>query len=212
MKRAYKELAGVISAISYASFTCIANVLSTKITLLPLFFTTLAIDGGTLIYPLTFTLRDFVHKSWGKKMARQVVIWTAIINVLMVVLFYIVGKMIPDSSWANQQAYEVILMPVWRITAASIIAMVISELIDTEMFSFLYKRLHLGDTKAVLGSNAISTLIDSIVFTTIAFVGSLPIKVVISIIFGNIIIKYVVSVFVAPLIRKIPRLADFEQM
>ena len=32
-----------------------------------------AIDGGTFIYPLTFTLRDLIHKAAGKKVASHAI-------------------------------------------------------------------------------------------------------------------------------------------
>src|SRR4030042_2530253 len=65
----------LLSSSLYVSFQLFANILSTKIALLPFF--NLAIDGGTVIYPLTFTLRDFVHKTHGTKDARQVIIIAA---------------------------------------------------------------------------------------------------------------------------------------
>jgi uncharacterized integral membrane protein (TIGR00697 family) len=115
---------GAISASLYVSFQVIANVLSTKIALLP--FLNLSIDGGTVIYPLTFTLRDFVHKTLGKKVSRQIVVLAGLVNLGMVLLFILIGKMTPDPSWAFQESYNNILLPVWRITLASIFSQVVS--------------------------------------------------------------------------------------
>src|SRR3989344_3531087 len=102
---------GAISASLYVSFQIIANVLSTKIAILPLL--NWAIDGGTIIYPLTFTLRDFVHKTLGKKISRQIVILAGAVNLGMVLLFILIGKMTPDPSWQFQESYQNILLPVW---------------------------------------------------------------------------------------------------
>jgi len=147
-----KENAGAISAALYVSFQVIANVLSTKIALLPIF--NWAVDGGTIIYPLTFTLRDFVHKSLGKAKARQIVILAAGVNLLAVLLFILIGKLTPDPTWPFQEAYQNILLPIWRITIASIVAQIVSELLDTEIFSRVYKRYN--DTRAVFVSNTIA--------------------------------------------------------
>src|SRR4030042_1095565 len=84
----------ILSSSLYVSFQLFANVLSTKIAILP--FLGWAIDGGTVIYPLTFTLRDFVHKTHGKKDARQVIIIAAALNAVMFGLFWLCGKMTPD--------------------------------------------------------------------------------------------------------------------
>ncbi len=190
------------------AFQLIANVLSTKIALLP--GLNWAIDGGTIIYPLTFTVRDFVHKTLGKKAARQIVITAAILNLVMVALFWLIGKMTPDASWPFQEAYQQILLPVWRIVIASIVAQVISELIDTEIFSWAYKKFN--DVLAVLFSNSIALVIDSIIFSLIAFTGSLPFSVVLQIIYTNIIIKMLLSIISLPTIKAVPRKVEFEEI
>lgn len=186
----------------------IANVLSTKIALLPIL--NLAVDGGTIIYPLTFTLRDFVHKTHGKKDSRQVIIIAAALNAVMFFLFWLVGKLPAEPSWEYQKAYEQILLPVGRIVLASIIAQVISELIDTEIFSVIYKKFN--DISAVFLSNLGGLIIDSVVFSLIAFLGALPFAVVLQIILTNILIKFIISAISAPSIRLIPRTVGFEKI
>src|SRR3989344_34342 len=168
----------LLSSSLYVAFQLIANVLSTKITVLPFF--NLAIDAGTVIYPLTFTVRDFVHKTWGKKNSRQLVIVAGLLNALMFLLFWLIGKMPADPSWPFQEAYQSILLPVGRIVAASIVAQIISELIDTEVFSFIYKKFN--DLAGVLVSNFAGLVVDSIIFGLVAFLGSLPFSVVMQII------------------------------
>ena len=198
----------VLSSSLYVSFQLFANILSTKIALLP--FLHLSIDGGTVIYPLTFTLRDFVHKTHGKKDARQVVIIAAALNAVMFGLFWLVGRMTPDPTWQYQRAYEQVLLPVGRIVLASIIAQVISELIDTEIFSIVYKKAN--DTLAVLTSNSISLVFDSFIFCFIAFLGALPFSTVMQIVLANILIKFVISTLSVPTIRLVPRTAKFEDI
>jgi queuosine precursor transporter len=135
-----------------------------------------------------------------------VVILAAAVNLMMVALFWLVGKMPADSSWHYQEAYNSILLPVWRITIGSIIAQIISELIDTEIFSFFYKRI--GDVKSVIASNTIALIFDSVIFSLIAFFGTLPLEVVFQIIIANIGVKFFVSILSSPFIRLIPRMAD----
>lgn len=192
---------GAISASLYVSFQIIANVLSTKIAILP--FINWPIDGGTIIYPLTFTLRDFVHKTLGKKISRQIVILAGGVNLLAFLLFWVVGKIPSDASWAYQEAYNSILMPVGRIVAASIIAQIISELVDTEIFSLVYRKF--SDVKAVLVSNTVALVVDSVIFSLIAFAGSLPMSVVGQIVVTNIIVKLAMSLLSTPAIRLVPR-------
>lgn len=208
MKNKLKINLPLLSSALYVAAQIFANILSTKITVLPII--NLAVDGGTIIYPLTFTLRDLVHKILGKNNARQLVIIAAGLNALMFFLFWLVGKMPSDPTWQFQEAYELILLPVGRIIAASIIAQVISELIDTEIFSIIYKKI--GDLSAVFFSNLVGLLIDSVIFGLIAFLGQLPLATVMQIIFANILIKLIISALSTPAIKLVPRLAKFEEI
>lgn len=203
-----KNNLGAISASLYVSFQVIANVLSTKIALLPL--TNLAIDGGTIIYPLTFTLRDFIHKTLGKQSARQIVILAGAVNLVMALLFVVIGKLTPDPSWPFQESFQNILLPIWRITIASIVAQIISELVDTEIFSRAYHRFN--DMTAVLFSNSIALVVDSVIFSIIAFAGNLPWTVVWQIVITNILVKMVMSLLSTPTIKLVPRTVDFDKI
>ncbi|MFA6528842.1 MAG: queuosine precursor transporter [Candidatus Gracilibacteria bacterium] len=199
---------GLLSSSLYVAFQIFANILSTKIAILPIL--NLAVDGGTIIYPFTFTLRDFVHKTWGKKNSRQVVIIAGALNLVMVFLFIAVAALPADPTWPFQAAFESILLPVWRITIASIIAQIVSELIDTEIFSIVYKKM--GDMSAVFFSNLVALIIDSILFCMIAFYGSMPFGTVLQIIISNILIKLVISILSVPTTKLIPRKVDISEI
>jgi len=151
-----------------------------------------------------------VHKTWGKKNARQVIIISAILNLLMFALFWVIGKMPSNPAWHYQKAYEQILLPVGRIVLASIIAQVISELVDTEIFSFLFKTI--GDLTAVFFSNLAGLLVDSLIFSLVAFLGKLPLFTVGQIIVANILIKLIISILSTPTIKLVPRLVSFEEI
>jgi len=198
----------LVSSSAYVAAQIMANVLSTKITILPLIH--LSMDGGTVIYPLTFTLRDFVHKTCGKKNSRIVVVAAALFSLTAFLFFWLVGKMAPDPAWLYQNDYQNILMPVARISIASVIAQVVSELTDTEIFSIVYKRLN--DIAGSLFSNFIALIVDSLVFCFIAFYGALPLSTVIQIVLANILVKAVISLLSSPFIRLVPRAVGAEEI
>jgi len=160
-----------------------------------------SIDAGTFIYPLTFTIRDLVHKQMGKAAARTVIILAAVINLFMVFFFQFAAWLPQDPSWGLGQEFATILGPVWRIVIASIFAEVISELIDTEIYHFWVNRItRKYQWTRVLSSNAISIPIDSLIFSWGAFGFALPNSVVWSIFLANILIKGMVTVVSLPAI------------
>ena len=175
--------------ISNISSVKIANVLS------------LAVDGGTFLYPLAFTIRDMAHKTIGKKNTQKLIIVSAIINIFTPIYFYIVSQIPADSSWEFNEAFQITLSPVMRIVIASIIASTLSELVDTEVYHFFITKI----TKRfqwlrVLISNAFSIPIDNFLFVIIAFWGVLTIEDLIEIFTFNFFVKYAVTIISVPLI------------
>lgn len=196
---------GLIAICGYIATQILSDIGSLKIATLFGF----SIDGGTFLYPITFTLRDLIHKQFGKITARKVILFAGIINLLMVAFFQILTRIPADSSWTLNNEFTLILGAVWRITIASIIAEIFSELVDTEAYQFfidkISKRFQWG---RVLFSNAIALPIDSIIFAFIAFFGILPMSVIWSIVLSNIIVKGVITLFSVPLIYAVPERED----
>ena len=158
-----------------------------------------AVDAGTLVYPFTFTLRDMVHKLGGKQVARALIFTAAAINLAMAGLFWIVSEWTGDPTAGNQQAFGEVLGPVWRIVVASIVAEVVAELIDTEVYqrwvNAFGTRLQWG---RVLASNSVALPIDSAIFVVIAFVGDLPGSAIWEVFWLNVVFKGVVTIVSLP--------------
>jgi uncharacterized PurR-regulated membrane protein YhhQ (DUF165 family) len=85
----------------------------------------------------------------------------------------------------------------WRIVVASLLAFAVSETIDNSLGTWLRDRVH--DAWRVVGTNAISVPLDSIVFLLVAF-GSLEF------IKGQIVVKYAATLLVGvPLVLLLRR-------
>lgn len=187
----------IIVAISYIAAQMMSDIASLRIVTVLGF----SMDAGTLVYPLTFTLRDMIHKVAGIKIARIVIVAAAAINIVMAILFWIVSRLPADASVGPQMEFVAVLSPVWRIVFASIIAEVISELIDTESYRIWVERITTRfQWLRVLVSNSFSIPLDSIIFCWIAFGGILPATVVWSIFFSNVIVKGATTIISLPMI------------
>jgi len=191
---------GVVVVSSYIAAQMLADILSLKIALIGSF----SIDGGTFIYPFTFTLRDLVHKLLGKSAARTLIIAAGIINLLMAALLAFVTWLPADPSWGLQTEFSLVLGPVWRIVLASIAAELISELLDTEIYHlWVSKVTSRYQWLRVLTSNAVSIPVDSLIFSWGAF-GELPAATVWSIFWSNVLVKGLVTLISLPGIYLVP--------
>lgn len=185
----------ILVSVAYVAAQMLADVASLRVVM----FAGMSMDAGTLVYPLTFTLRDMVHKVAGVKATRVLILAAAGINVVMAGLFWLVSVMKPDMSVGLQAEFGMVLAPVWRITLASIVAEVVAEMIDTEAYRIWVEKV----TKRyqwlrVLISNAVSIPIDSLIFVWIAFGGVLPKEVIWSIFVSNVIVKGVTTLISLP--------------
>jgi queuosine precursor transporter len=187
--------AGIVVVGLYIAAQMLADIASLKIALVAGF----SIDAGTFIYPLTFTLRDLVHKRLGLAAARVVVILAAAINLFMAAFFQFAVRLPEDPEWGLGREFEAILGPVWRIVTASIVAEVVSELIDTEIYRLWVSRVTARfQWMRVLASNSLSIPVDSLIFCWGAFGGALPASVVWSIFSANVILKGIVTLASLP--------------
>ena len=190
----------VVSA-AYVAAQMMADVASLKIVL----FLGMSMDAGTFVYPITFTLRDMVHKTLGAKAARVLIVTAAVINLVMAGLFWLVARLPGDPAVGPQTEFATVLSPVWRIVIASIVAEVVAELVDTEVYRLWVERVTTRyQWLRVLTSNAVSVPLDSIAFAWGAFGGLLPAAVVWSIVRSNVLVKGATTLLSLPLIYAVP--------
>lgn len=161
----------------------------------------LAVDMGTFIYPLTFTLRDMVHKLLGKRNAQTLILAAGAINLLMAGYLLWVASVPSDPGWGLGNEFSAILAPVWRIVIASIGAEVVSEMVDTEIYHwFVTSITRRYQWARVLLSNSVSVPLDSIIFSVGAFGWLLPWDTVAQIFLFNLAVKYTITLVGLPLI------------
>lgn len=191
--------AAVIIIAAYIGAQMLADIASLKIGVVA----GLAVDMGTFIYPITFTLRDVAHKTIGKRNT-QTLIWLAA-GVNLFAAFYIwwVSSVPGDPAWGLTTEWSAVFNAtlLGRIVIASIIAEVVSELVDTELYHWFVTRVtHRHQWARVLVSNSVSVPIDNLIFAVGAFGGVLPWEVVWQIFLFNLVLKYAVTLVSMPLI------------
>lgn len=202
--------AAILVTAAYVGAQMIADVASLKIGIV----LGLAVDMGTFVYPVTFTLRDVVHKILGKRNAQTLIVTAAAINLVMAAYLAWAASVPSDPTWGLGESFSAILGPVWRIVIASILAEIVSELLDTEIYHWFVTRVTTRYQWArVLLSNSISIPIDTLIFTVVAFgplpglAGdslSLPWPTVWQIFLFNVAVKFAVTLISLPLIYATP--------
>ncbi|HEX6568233.1 MAG TPA: queuosine precursor transporter, partial [Acidimicrobiales bacterium] len=173
-----------------------------------------AVDMGTFLYPITFTLRDVVHKVLGRRAARTLIVTAAVVNLFMALYLQWAARVPSDPSYALGDEFSAVLGPLWRIVVASIVAEVVSELLDTEVYHWFVRRVTTRYQWArVAVSNAVSVPVDNLLFAVLAFGAvplmadhplTLPWAAVWDIFVVNLTVKVAVSALSLPLIYVSP--------
>lgn len=188
----------------YVASQLIADVAATKLVEIA----GVVMPGGTLIFAITFTLRDVVHKRLGIGWARACIIIAAGLNILMAGYLALVGNL-PSPVFYSFDQWDGIFAIVPAITLGSIIAELVSELVDTEVYHFWKHRFGAWPQwTRVAVSNAVAFPVDSFVFALLAFVllpplfgaESVPLSAAWAIVSGQIVYKAIVTVISMPLI------------
>ncbi len=153
--------------------------------------------GGVFIYALTFTLIDLINEKLGKIRARHVVIGAFAANALLALYSAFVLWLPAPPFFQRQDAFTTVLGATPRVVSASLLAYLVSSWIDVEIFAAWKARIGGRKWVRVLTSNAVSTGVDSALFVTVAFAGSLPLLPLIT---GQYVIKMAVTFASLPLI------------
>jgi uncharacterized PurR-regulated membrane protein YhhQ (DUF165 family) len=156
------------SAIIYIAAVLVANLTATWFLPLPVFG---QVAVGTFIFGFTFTQRDRMHAR-GRKFVYTVIGIAAFLSTILSAM----GQ-VPS-----------------RIILASVIAIVLAETVDTEVYQRLLAK---SWWHRVLTSNAVSIPLDSIFFNLVAFLGVFDARMLVSLIFGEIVVKFLVGAVAA---------------
>jgi uncharacterized integral membrane protein (TIGR00697 family) len=182
----------------YIACNIIANVTASKAVMIG----GIVVPAAVFIYTLTFTLIDLINERLGKEGAQQVVYAGFAANLLLAGYSWIAVVLPPAPFYQDQEAFAGVLGSTPRVVFASLTAYLVSSLVDVQFFAWWRERIGRGKWMRVLTSNAVSTLVDSIVFISIAFWGVMP---VLPLIQGQYIVKMAVTVVSIPLVYLVRR-------
>lgn len=181
--------------VTYAIIAIASDIFANK--MLNIFGLSLA--GGILLIPFSFTIRDLIHKLVGYKSVKKIVWATAIVN-LVVAILMIVLDVIPSAVAGQDAAWHSLMGASWRVIIASFLAQLISDLSNTYVYEWVYRKL--GNKHIwlrTLVSNLPATLLDSVVFSYVAFLGVLPNAVIFASVLSSFAVKYVISILATPM-------------
>ncbi|AXZ23429.1 queuosine precursor transporter [Staphylococcus warneri] len=155
---------------------------------------------GNVMFASIYLATDILNDIYGRKVAKRAV-WLGFSSTLvMIIVMQMSLHFIPAPEDTAQNAFHAIFDVVPRIALGSIVSYIIGQHVDVFIFS-LIKKLFSSDKTFIIrayGSTIISSIIDTALFVSIAFIGSLPGMAVFEIFITTYVLKLVSTIFNVP--------------
>ncbi|MBQ1367804.1 MAG: queuosine precursor transporter [Firmicutes bacterium] len=160
-----------------------------------------ATTAGNVLYASTFLVTDILSEKYGKKDAAKAVLYSFSVMVLWLLGTQLILWFTPNENDYINESLKVVFGLVPRITIASLAGFIISQNLDVFLYHLIWSKT--GNSKAKLwlrnnGSTLTSQLIDTVIFTTLAFWGVYPTNVFFSILITTYVFKAVVALLDTP--------------
>ncbi len=181
----------------YVAFVLIANIVAVKIASFDLGFATFFAPAASLVFSVTFLLTDIVNEKFGRKETQKMIFIAFLTQVAVTFFIWLAIAIPPAPFWQNQPLFEQLFSAVPRIIAASWITFLISENLDAYIFAW-FKEFTKG--KHLWSRNVFSSIpsmaVDSVLFVTLAFYGTIP--DIVPLIIGLLAVKWLVGLVNIP--------------
>ncbi len=162
---------------------------------------------GNVLFASTFLITDILSENHGKKDANRAVIISTLCSVFFIAISQMWLLYTPsESDWASS-SFRTIFSSTPRVVCASLIVYLISQLIDVWLYHKWWDwcRKRFGDEKKGLwirnnGSTMISQMINTLLYTFLAFYGTYDIGTLLSIFISSYLIFFVTSLLDTPFV------------
>lgn len=190
-----------------SSSLVIANIIASKIVnfSLPL-FGELTASAGVIPISIAFLCTDILNERWGEDVAKKAV-WTSVSIVALSWGMIQMAVWLPHSSGVPQEMFATTLSSSTPIFVASITTVLVSQTFDVTLFNRIKSITGVGHKWVRnIGSTATSQLLDTSLFTMLAFmvfplvVGGVQLSagVVVSIIAVEYVVKIILALIDTP--------------
>ena len=188
-----------IISVAFVAVLIISNIVAIKALRISDFLK-LDIDGGTLLFPVSYIFGDALVEVYGYARSRRV-IWLGFGgNVLAALMFTLVGVLPSAPGWELQDEFIAILGQTPRVVAASLTAFLCGAFVNAYIMSKM-KIMTRGRWlwTRTIGSTIGAQIVDSLLFQTLAFGGLWPLGLILRVSLWNFAVKVAYEALATPL-------------
>ena len=190
--KVYSYLVGVFCACIIMS-----NILGVK----PLKIGWIMLPCSILVFPILFIVNDILSEIYGFKMTKNVVYLGFILNILAVI-FYVIAIYLPSNSPVSS-SFAMVLATTPRLFFAGLCSYLTGNLLNSYVLVKLKSKYYDKLFVRCVSSTVVGEATDSLIFITVAFIGTMPIFAILTMICCQVIFKTVYEIIAYPVTRKV---------
>ena len=166
----------------------------------------LMMDGGNLLFPISYIFGDILVEVYGYAQSRRIIWLGFALNLFAAATFSLVALLPPAPGWDLQPSFASILLQTPRVVLGSLAAFWCGSFLNAWVMAKLKiwtRGRHLW--MRTIGSTIAGQAVDSALFSTLAFAGVWPLSVVVQVSLWNFILKVGYEAMATPLTYSIIR-------
>lgn len=201
--RNYRDYGLMILAGFLAIYVVSANVLVPRLVQVDLFGLSFILVTGSIIWPFTAQVSDMLNEVYGKRAAFLAAAMAYTANLMFVLFVLMAFQVIPMWDAPQEEFFRSYFGIAWRVLIASMSSYSLANYADITLFAKIkqWARSREQSTGNILlysslrsaGSDGLNMVIDNVIFYTIAFLGTMPFSVLITLIGSSMVAKVILS-------------------
>jgi queuosine precursor transporter len=187
----------VMLCVLFSVALVVSNIIAGKLWQLPL---GIVLTGGVILFPIVYIIGDVVPEVYGWDRAHKLINIGFVANVVAVLFFMLTLALTPPGFWKGQDAFVAVLGFTPRLLLASFIA----YYCGTHVNAWIMTRMKKMTGPRYLWVRTITSTVfgegvDSAIFITIAFFGTVPVLVLPGMILAQATFKTLYEALATPL-------------
>ena len=183
----------------YVAWILVAQVMAAKLVEFSIMGWSFIIPAAAIMFPFAFQATDLINEAYGLRYTRYAILTAFATQVAAVLFFWHAIELPAAPFWELQGPFEKILgVDVPRIIAASWISFLVNENVDAQIFHWLRQRFAGAWWLRSTVSDTVGLVLDSAVFITLAFYGTVPGNVLLTMIASQAAVKWLFGMIDTP--------------
>lgn len=192
------EIYAILTGVFTASII-ISNITAGKT--LNLYYITL--PCSIILFPIIYVINDILTESYGYQKAKRVIILGFIMNVVALIAYTITIMLPAPSFFVNSEAYSIVLGSTFRLVIAGFAAYLIGSIVNARLMVVLKQKAEEKLFLRCLVSTFTGESLDSFIFLTIGFLGTMPLISLFLMIVTQVFFKTAYEIIIYPVTKHI---------